>query len=331
MRREWPTDIGPVDLMCRDAEDGWLAVEIKRVATIEAVEQLTRYLERIRIDPAMTECAGVLAAQQFKPQAVTLAEARGIRCVEVDLEVLRGERARAHALRTSLNRPVESLRVPAGLRETRTGHGDLPDGPGALARDDDSLVFQVRIHGRGGQGVVTAAGLLSVAAFSEGRHAQAFPTFGSERTGAPVVSFCRIDDAEIRVREPISEPDAVIVQKDPTLLHQVDLFAGLKPDGYLVINSVHGFGKLGLGEFVERFRQERLLTVPATDIAREHLGRPLPNAALLGAFAAVSGIVSPASVAAAIREFAGDVGAANVAAADAYAFVRDEIREAAHA
>jgi pyruvate ferredoxin oxidoreductase gamma subunit len=218
------------------------------------------------------------------------------------------------------------------LRETRTGHGDLPDGPRALARDDDSLVFQVRIHGRGGQGVVTAAELLSVAAFSEGRHAQAFPTFGSERTGAPVVSFCRIDDAEIRVREPISEPDAVIVQ-DPTLLHQVDLFAGLKPDGYLVINSVHGFGDLGLGEFVERFRQERLLTVPATDIAREHLGRPLPNAALLGAFAAVSGIVSPASVAAAIREkFAGDVGAANVAAADAaYAFVQDEIREAAHA
>jgi endonuclease len=91
VRREWPTDIGPVDLMCRDAK-GWLAVEIKRVATIEAVEQLTRYLERIRIDPAMTECAGVLAAQQFKPQAVTLAEARGIRCVEVDLEVLRGER-----------------------------------------------------------------------------------------------------------------------------------------------------------------------------------------------------------------------------------------------
>ena len=92
VRREWPTDIGPVDLMCRDAGDAWLAVEIKRVATIDAVEQLTRYLERIRLDPAMSECAGVLAAQQFKPQAVTLAEARGIRCVEVNLEVLRGER-----------------------------------------------------------------------------------------------------------------------------------------------------------------------------------------------------------------------------------------------
>jgi RecB family endonuclease NucS len=91
-RREWPTDIGPVDLMCRDATDGWIAVEIKRVATIDAVEQLTRYLERIRIDPAMTDCRGVLAAQQIKPQARVLAEARGIACVEVDLAVLRGER-----------------------------------------------------------------------------------------------------------------------------------------------------------------------------------------------------------------------------------------------
>jgi RecB family endonuclease NucS len=92
MRREWPTDIGPVDLMCRDELDGWVAVEIKRVATIDAVEQLARYLERIRRDPAMQACRGVLAAQQFKPQARVLAQARGIGCVEVDLAVLRGER-----------------------------------------------------------------------------------------------------------------------------------------------------------------------------------------------------------------------------------------------
>jgi RecB family endonuclease NucS len=92
VRREWPTDIGPVDLMCRDDEDEWIAVEIKRIATIDAVEQLTRYLERIRLDPAMGECRGVLAAQSIKPQARTLAEARGIACVEVDLAVLRGER-----------------------------------------------------------------------------------------------------------------------------------------------------------------------------------------------------------------------------------------------
>jgi RecB family endonuclease NucS len=92
VRREWPTDIGPVDLMCRDEEDGWIAVEIKRVATIDAVEQLHRYLERIRLDPAMGDCRGVLAAQVLKPQARVLAGARGIACVEVDLAVLRGER-----------------------------------------------------------------------------------------------------------------------------------------------------------------------------------------------------------------------------------------------
>jgi RecB family endonuclease NucS len=92
VRREWPTDIGPVDLMCRDDADGWIAVEIKRVATIDAVEQLTRYLERIRLDPALASCRGVLAAQSIKPQARVLAEARGLACVEVDLAVLRGER-----------------------------------------------------------------------------------------------------------------------------------------------------------------------------------------------------------------------------------------------
>jgi RecB family endonuclease NucS len=92
VRREWPTDIGPVDLMCRDADDEWVAVEVKRVAGIEAVEQLSRYLERIRLDPAFASCRGVLAAQTIKPQACVLAAARGIECAEVDLAVLRGER-----------------------------------------------------------------------------------------------------------------------------------------------------------------------------------------------------------------------------------------------
>ena len=92
VRREWPTDIGPVDLMCRDADDEWVAVEVKRIAGIEAVEQLSRYLERIRLDPAFTSCRGVLVAQVIKPQASVLASARGIGCVEVDLAVLRGER-----------------------------------------------------------------------------------------------------------------------------------------------------------------------------------------------------------------------------------------------
>jgi pyruvate ferredoxin oxidoreductase gamma subunit len=193
-------------------------------------------------------------------------------------------------------------------------------------------MFQVRIHGRGGQGVVTAAELLSVAAFIEGRHAQAFPSFGSERTGAPVVAFCRIDDKEIRAREPISEPDAVIVQ-DPTLLHQVNLFDGLGPDAYILINTERSFQELGMGDFVKRFRPERLLTVPATELAREHLGRPIPNAVLLGGFAALSGLVSIDSVAQAIREkFSGRLADGNVAAAEAaFGFVRAEMQAVTHA
>jgi pyruvate ferredoxin oxidoreductase gamma subunit len=195
-------------------------------------------------------------------------------------------------------------------------------------RDITGAVFQVRIHGRGGQGVVTHAELLAQAAFIEGRHAQAFPTFGSERTGAPVVSFCRIDDREIRGHEPIAHPDAVIIQ-DPTLLHQVNVFSGLSPDGYILINTTRSFDALGLGELAGRFRAERLLTVPATDIAREHLGRPLPNAVLLGGFAALSGLISRESVAAAIRErFPGPIGERNVAAAEsAFEYVRGQMKE----
>jgi pyruvate ferredoxin oxidoreductase gamma subunit len=193
-------------------------------------------------------------------------------------------------------------------------------------------MFQVRIHGRGGQGVVTHAELLASAAFIEGKHAQAFPTFGSERTGAPVVSFCRIDDREIRAHEPIAHPDAVIIQ-DPTLLHQVSVFGGLSPEGYLLINTTRTFDDLGLGEFVKQFRHERLLTVPATDIAREHLGRPLPNAVLLGGFASLSGLISRQSVAAAIRErFPGPIGEKNVGAAEAaFGYVEREMREPAGA
>jgi pyruvate ferredoxin oxidoreductase gamma subunit len=178
-------------------------------------------------------------------------------------------------------------------------------------------VFAIRIHGRGGQGVVTAAELLSVAAFIEGRHSQAFPSFGSERTGAPVVSFCRIDDKPIRVREPIAAPDALIVQ-DPTLLHQVDLLAGLTPESYLLINTTRSFDELGLGEFVSGFHADRLVTVPATELAREHLGRPLPNLVLLGGFAALTNVVSIESVAQAIGErFSGALAERNVTAARA--------------
>ena len=192
-------------------------------------------------------------------------------------------------------------------------------------RHDDDGVFEVRIHGRGGQGVVTAAELLSVAAFAEGKDALAFPTFGSERTGAPVTAFCRISDRRIRSHEPIVEPDALIVQ-DTTLLHQVDLFGGAGPEAYVLINTGRGLDELGLGDFAAtRFRPERVVTVAATDIAREHLGRPLPNAALLGGFAALTGAVSVESVANAIRgRFSGRTAEGNVAAALAAA---DAVRE----
>ena len=193
-------------------------------------------------------------------------------------------------------------------------------------------MFAVRIHGRGGQGAVTAAELLSVAAFDEGRHAQAFPTFGSERTGAPVVAFCRIDDKPIRVREPITDPDALIVQ-DPTLLHQVDLFAGLGPQGYLVLNTSSTLDALGLSELAQRLEPDHVVSVPATEIARQHVGLPVPNVPLLGAFAALTGQVSLGAVRDAVRDrFPGALGDGNVRAAEvAHEHARSWIRRSADA
>lgn len=183
-------------------------------------------------------------------------------------------------------------------------------------------LFQVRIHGRGGQGVVTAAELLSVAAFDEGRYAQAFPSFGSERTGAPVVSYCRIDVKPIRSREPVVEPDLVIVQ-DVTLLHHVDLFGGLGEDGYVLVNTSKGLDELGLAELTEHLRPGRVVTCPATELALAHVRRPVPNAPLLGAFAALTGLVSLEAIRRALGErFAGEVGERNAAAAaEAFAVV----------
>ena len=176
-------------------------------------------------------------------------------------------------------------------------------------------MFQIRIHGRGGQGVVTGAEMLSIAAFLEGRHAQAFPSFGSERTGAPVVAFCRLDDKEIRLREPIVEPDAVIIQ-DPTLLGQVDVLGGLSPDGYILINSQHSLAELGLQDAADVLRPERIVLVSATELALKHVGRAVPNVPLLGAFAAASGLITLDSVCAAIRDkFSGKVAEGNIAAA----------------
>ncbi|HEU4979678.1 MAG TPA: 2-oxoacid:acceptor oxidoreductase family protein [Solirubrobacterales bacterium] len=193
-------------------------------------------------------------------------------------------------------------------------------------------MFQVRFHGRGGQGVVTAAELLSIAAFEQDSHAQAFPTFGSERMGAPVISFCRIDDKPIRVREPISEPDALVIQ-DPTLIHQVDLFNGLAEDGYVLLNSSRDFEELGLEDALTQLRPERVVTLPATEIAREHVGRPLPNAVLLGGLAALTGVVSIESVEKAIHQkFTGSIAEKNARAARvAHDRVTDSMKEPAGA
>ena len=189
-------------------------------------------------------------------------------------------------------------------------------------------MFQIRIHGRGGQGVVSGAEMLSVAAFLEGRHAQAFPSFGSERTGAPVMAFCRIDDRAIRLREPVLNPDALIIQ-DATLLHQVDLFTGLTPGGTILLNSTRSLAELGLQGLSKGFR---ITTIPATELALKHVGRPVPNAALLGGFAAVTGVLKLESVVAAIRDkFPDAIAARNVAAAtEAYALAQ-KTPEPAHA
>ena len=190
-------------------------------------------------------------------------------------------------------------------------------------------MFQIRIHGRGGQGVVTGAEMLSVAAFIEGRHAQAFPSFGSERTGAPVVAFCRIADKEIRLREPIQDPDCLILQ-DPTLLKVVDVFAGLRPDGFVLVNTSKSFADLRLEALVQKLPPGHAVIVPATDLALKHVKRPAPNAALLGAFAALTGLVHFDSVKRAIAEaFPGKIGEANIAAAqEAYDFVVTQERAA---
>jgi pyruvate ferredoxin oxidoreductase gamma subunit len=171
--------------------------------------------------------------------------------------------------------------------------------------------------------VVTAAELLSVAAFREGRYAQAFPSFGSERTGAPVAAFCRISDTPVRTREPIAEPDCVIVQ-DATVTDHVDVFAGLSPAGCVLVNSAMP---------VTMVTSALVLAVPATGLALRHLGRPVPNAALIGAFAGLTGLLRIASVEAALRtRFPGRLADGNIAAARAaFDLARAEREESSHA
>ena len=156
-----------------------------------------------------------------------------------------------------------------------------------------------------------AAEMLALAGFKEGHNAQAFPSFGSERTGAPVVAFARLSPNEIRLREPIQEPDVVLIQ-DRTLLDSVDVFAGLRPEGYVLINSSRSPEELGLAELVERLPAGHVRTLPATRFALEKIGRPLPGAAMLAGFAALTGMLRLESVQAAYAvKFSGKVAEAN--------------------
>lgn len=178
-------------------------------------------------------------------------------------------------------------------------------------------MYQVRIHGRGGQGVVTAAEMLSIAAFEEGKHAQAIPSFGSERMGAPVVAYVRIDDDPIEITEPVMRPDLLIIQ-DPTLFHAVDVFSGLADDGFLLINTARDLAELHIDEALARLPARHVYTVAATEIAMQHLGRATPNTALLGALTALSEVLLLESVITAINDkFAGEIAERNIAVARA--------------
>ena len=178
-------------------------------------------------------------------------------------------------------------------------------------------MFQIRIHGRGGQGVVSAAEMLSHAAFEEGKFSQAMPSFGSERMGAPVVAYVRIDDQDIELREPVLDPSLLIVQ-DPTLFHAIDVFAGLREDGYLLINTSRTLAELGIEDTTDKLPPGHVVTVAATELAMKHLGRPTPNTVLLGAFTAMNDALQIDSVCTAImKKFPGKVGEMNVEAARA--------------
>ncbi len=178
-------------------------------------------------------------------------------------------------------------------------------------------MYQVRIHGRGGQGVVSAAEMLSIAAFEEGKHSQAVPSFGSERMGAPVVAYVRIDDKEIELREPVLDPNLLIIQ-DPTLFAAIDVFVGLKDDGYVLINTNKSLAELGVEDVTKKLPAGHVATVTATELALKYLQRPTPNTVLLGAFTAMSDTVQIDSLCDAImKKFPGKIGEMNVAAAKA--------------
>ena len=161
-------------------------------------------------------------------------------------------------------------------------------------------MFQIRIHGRGGQGVVSASELLSVAAFEEGKYSQSFPSFGSERMGAPVQAFVRISDSNITLQEPVLDPDMLIIQ-DPTLFQAIDVFDGANREGYLLINSSKTVEELGIEKITSRYPEDHVVILPATKLAVKYIKLPKPNTVLLGAFAALTHMVEIQALENAIR------------------------------
>lgn len=181
-------------------------------------------------------------------------------------------------------------------------------------------MIEIRIHGRGGQGIVTSGELIGFAAFSDGKYSQAMPSFGSERTGSPVVTYVRIHDKPIRVRIPIYNPDYIIVQ-DATLLDTVPVLEGLKPEGLVIVNTKKTPDELGLN------LNSQVKTVPATDLAIETLGMPIVNTTILGIFAAASGQISIEGIRKAIEHrFPSELAKKNLAAAQkGFEFMKERL------
>lgn len=177
-------------------------------------------------------------------------------------------------------------------------------------------MYQVRFHGRGGQGVVTAAELLSVAAFVQGQHAQAFPSFGSERMGAPVAAFCRISQNPIRIREPVATPDALIVQ-DSTLVRNADLLAGLDHTQLVLVNTRLSMDELRADHLKAKVGVSKIVLLPATEMALEIIKRNVPNVIMLSAFCSITGLISFDTLVKAVQsKFSGKVAESNILAAE---------------
>ncbi len=172
------------------------------------------------------------------------------------------------------------------------------------------MIKEIRIHGRGGQGVVTAAELLASAAYEEGKFVQAFPSFGSERMGSPLQAFVRISDREIRTRSQVYEPDYVMVQ-DPTLIGVTDVIKGLKDNGLVIVNIEKRPEELNLKT------KAKVITIPALQIALETTGRPIVNTTLIGAFAGATKEISIESVIKSIKSrFSEEIAEKNIAAVE---------------